>query len=99
MSNQTSEPVFDGERIRTLRKSRGLSAEKTARKADVSLRHLNRLEAGQRPNTSAVTLTRVALAMDTTVEYLLGITSDSRSIHELTNQHTASSTALVEVEE
>jgi hypothetical protein len=38
------------------------------------------LEAGQRPKTSAVTLTRVALALDTTVEYLLGVTNDDRGI-------------------
>ena len=83
MDNSIPEPVFDGERIRALRKSRGLSAEKAARRADVNLRHFSRLEAGQRPNTSAVTLTRVALAMGTTVEYLLGVTSDNRGIHEL----------------
>ena len=83
MDNSIPEPVFDGERIRALRKSRGLSAEKAARRANVSLRHFSRLEAGQRPNTSAVTLTRVALAMGTTVEYLLGVTSDNRGIHEL----------------
>ncbi len=83
MDNSTPEPVFDGERIRTLRKSRGLSAEKVARRANVSLRNFSRLEAGQRPNTSAVTLTRVALALETTVEYLLGVTSDARSIYEL----------------
>ena len=82
MDNSTPEPVFDGERIRALRKSRGLSAEKVARRANVSLRHFSRLEAGQRPNTSAVTLTRIALALDTTVEYLLGVTDDARSIHD-----------------
>ncbi len=84
MDNSTPEPVFDGERIRALRKSRGLSAEKVARRANVSLRNFSRLEAGQRPNTSAVTLARVALALETTVEHLLGVTSDSRSIQELT---------------
>ncbi len=82
MDNSAPEPVFDGERIRALRKSRGLSAEKVARRADISLRHLNRLQAGERPNTSAVTLARVALALDTTVEYLLGVTDDTRSIHD-----------------
>ncbi len=82
MNNPMPEPVFDGERIRALRKSLGLSAEKAARRANVSLRHFSRLEAGQRPNTSAVTLTRVALALDTTVEYLLDVTDDTRSIHD-----------------
>ena len=85
MDNSTPEPVFDGERIRALRKSRGLSAEKVARRANVSLRNFSRLEAGQRPNTSAVTLTRVALALETTVEYFLGVTDDTRSIHDWRN--------------
>ena len=84
MNESIAQPVFDGERLRALRKIRGLSAEKVARRADVSLRHLHRLEAGQRPNTAALTLTRVALALGTTVEYLLGTTEDNRSIHEMT---------------
>lgn len=83
MSNSTLEPVFEGSRLKALRFERGLSAEEAARRSDVSLRHLLRLEAGQRPNTSAVTLFRIAQALNTTVEYLLRAASDSRSIHEL----------------
>ena len=83
LNNSTPNPAFIGDRLKALRFERGLSAEKVARRADISLRHLNRLQAGERPNTSAVTLARVALALDTTVEYLLGVTSDDRSIHEL----------------
>jgi len=74
------EPVFDGERLGALRKRRKLSAEKAARRADVSTRHFRRLEAGQRPNTAAITLARIALALDTTVEYFLGLTDDDRAI-------------------
>ncbi len=81
-SNPIPDPVFDGERIRALRFERGLSAEKVARRANISLRNLNRLQAGQRPNTSAVTLTRIALALETTVEYLMGVTDDARRIHD-----------------
>ncbi len=84
MNHSIPEPPVFGRRMRALRKQHGLAAEAVARRANVSLRHLHRLEAGQRPNTSAITLTRVALALDTTVEYLLGITEDSRSIHQLT---------------
>ena len=71
-------------RLKTLRKEKGLSAEQIARKANVSVRHLRRLEAGQRPNTSAITLARVAVALGTTVEYLLGLTNDTRCIQKLT---------------
>ena len=50
---------------------------------NVSVRHLRRLEAGQRPNTSAVTLARVATALGTTVEHLLDLTTDARGIGEM----------------
>jgi transcriptional regulator with XRE-family HTH domain len=82
----TDRPELIFERLKALRNEQGLSAEQAARKADVSVRHLRRLEAGQRPNTSAVTLARVALALGTTVEYLLGLTDDARSIQQLTER-------------
>lgn len=37
-----------------------------------------RLERGERPNLYAITLARIALALDTNIEYLLGLTD---SIH------------------
>ena len=82
----TNQPDLIFERLKALRKAQGLSAEQIARKADVSVRHLRRLEAGQRPNTSAVTLACVATALGTTVEYLLGLTNDTRSIQQLTER-------------
>jgi transcriptional regulator with XRE-family HTH domain len=85
MNTNPPELIFG--RLKALRKERGLSAEQVARKADVSVRHLRRLEAGQRPNTSAVTLARVAMALGTTVEYLLGLTDDTRSIQKLTERN------------
>jgi transcriptional regulator with XRE-family HTH domain len=81
---ETCTPAFDAERLKALRKGSGFSAEQLARKAEVSERHFRRLETGDRPNTSAVTLTRVAVALGTTVEYLVGVTDDPRSIHEMT---------------
>ena len=84
MENQPLEPIFDGRRLRAVRKNRGLSAENLARRANITVRHIWRLEADQRPNTSAVTLARVALALGTTVEYIVHITDDPRGIHELT---------------
>jgi transcriptional regulator with XRE-family HTH domain len=79
-----NQPELKFERLKALRKKQGLSAERVARKANVSVRHLRRLEAGQRPNTSAVTLACVATALGTTVEYLLGLTNDANSIQKLT---------------
>jgi transcriptional regulator with XRE-family HTH domain len=83
---EMNRPELDFERMKALRQEQGLSAEQIARKANVSVRHLRRLEAGQRPNTAAVTLARVAIALGTTVEYLLGLTEDAHSIQQLTER-------------
>ena len=40
----------------------------------VTARHIWRLEAGKRPNVAAVTLARIALAVDVDINYLLGLT-------------------------
>jgi transcriptional regulator with XRE-family HTH domain len=83
----TERPELNFERLKALRKEQGLSAEQIARKADVSVRHLRRLEAGQRPNTSAVTLARVALALGTTMEHLLGLADDPQDIKQVTERN------------
>ena len=76
MKNQVSEPAFNGKRMRALRKQRGLSAEAVARRANLSTRHIWRLEAGKRPRVAAVTLARIALALDTTLDYLMGLSDE-----------------------
>ena len=58
------EPIFDGARLRAVRKERGLSARDVERMAKVTARHIWRLEAGKRPNVAAVTLARIALAIE-----------------------------------
>jgi transcriptional regulator with XRE-family HTH domain len=68
------EPVFDGARLRAMRKERGLSARDVERMAKVTARHIWRLEAGKRPNVAAVTLARIALTLDVDIDYLLGLT-------------------------
>ena len=75
---------FDGHRLQARRQRRGVSAEDLAIASGVSARHIWRLEAGERPNVAAVTLARIAQVLDTTLEYLLGLTDDIRSIRELT---------------
>ena len=69
-------PAFDGQRLRRLRRSRGLPAHRLAEQANLSTRHIWRLEAGTRPRVAAVTLARIALALDTSVDYLLGLTDN-----------------------
>ena len=68
------EPAFDGARLRAMRKERGLSADDVERMAKVTARHIWRLEAGKRPNVAAVTLARIALAVEVDINYLLGLT-------------------------
>jgi transcriptional regulator with XRE-family HTH domain len=74
---------FDGRRLQSLRKQQGIGVDDLSIASGVSARHIWRLEAGQRPNTSAVILARVAWALGTTVEYLVGLTDDSRGIQEV----------------
>lgn len=73
---KSKEPAFDGARLRAMRKERGLSVHEVEQMAGVTARHIWRLEAGKRPNVAAVTLARIAVAIDVDVNYLLGL-SDS----------------------
>jgi transcriptional regulator with XRE-family HTH domain len=72
----TAEPALDGARLRRLRRERGLSAHKLAERANLCVRQIWRLEAGHRPNVRAVTVARIALALTTTMDYLMGLSQD-----------------------
>ncbi|MBN2005208.1 MAG: helix-turn-helix transcriptional regulator [Anaerolineae bacterium] len=76
METLTRTPAFDGQRLRALRQQHGWSAERLARRADLSTRHVWRLERNHRPQVAAVTVARLALALETTLEFLLGLTDD-----------------------
>ena len=65
---------FDGARLRALRQARDLSIAQVAQATGLTSRHLYRLEANQRPNVWGVTVARLAQALDTTCDYLLGLT-------------------------
>jgi transcriptional regulator with XRE-family HTH domain len=58
-------------RIRALRKQRGLAQEALARRADVSLNLVGRLELGMVKNPHYLTLVGLARALDVTVEELV----------------------------
>ena len=75
--DQTAEqkdPFFQGQRLRRLRRERGMSVHLLARQAGLCPRQIWRLEAGDRPNVRATTVARIALALGTSVDYLLGLT-------------------------
>jgi len=62
-----------GERVRALRHVRGISAERLARKSDVSLRHLYKIENNVRPKVWGMTIGRIAQALGTSLDYLMGL--------------------------
>ena len=65
-----------GARIRALREDRGWDAGVLAYKTGVSASYIYKLETGGRANASADILGRMADALETTIEYLIGATND-----------------------
>ena len=61
-----------GKRVRTARKSAGLSQEALARQAEMSLRALNSLERGESSDPHYSTLVGIADALDMSIGELLG---------------------------
>jgi len=57
--------------IKTLRKDRGLSQEKLARKADILYSTLNKIETNVIKNPSVFSVAKIAKALDTEIEKLL----------------------------
>lgn len=84
MNGSRVAPSANKQRMKVLRLDRRMRAGEVAQQAGISVAQVYRLEAGERPNVAAVTLARVAQALNTTLEYLLGLTDDARGIHELT---------------
>jgi len=72
----TAELALDGKRLRQLRRERGLSARRLAEHADLCVRQIWRMEAGHRPNVRAITVARIALALATSMDYLMGLTEE-----------------------
>ncbi len=65
-----------GPRLRSLREDRDLDVGQLAYKAGLHPSTIRKIEAGDRPNASGVLLVRLADALDTTTDYLLGRTDD-----------------------
>lgn len=63
-----------GARIREMRDARGLTQGQLAYKADTTVTQISRLENDERPGAQAIIVARVAAALDTTVDYLMGLT-------------------------
>ena len=65
-----------GPRLRSLREHRGLDVGQLAYKSGVHISTIHKIENNDRPNTSGVILARLADALGTTTDYLLGRTND-----------------------
>lgn len=64
-------------RLREVRERRRMSIKEVAEAAGLSVSQLYRLEKGERPRTAAVTLARIARALDTSLDYLLGLKDEA----------------------
>lgn len=60
-----------GDNIRKFRNQKGLSQEKLARLADVSLPTLTKIEAGETPNPTIETVKSLASALNISIDNLL----------------------------
>ena len=69
-----------GTRIKSLREGRDWDVGQLAYKSHVSAGYIYKLENNERPNVSGVILAQLAVALSTTVEYLLGLTNDPRPL-------------------
>ncbi len=65
-----------GERVRVLREVRGLSQGRLAAQAGLNASQVWRVERDERPGVQAVKVGRLAAALQTTSDYLLGLTPD-----------------------
>jgi len=63
-------------RLRQVREARNLSIRELANRAQLSVSQLYRLEKGERPRVAALTLARLAQALDTSLDFLLGLRED-----------------------
>ncbi len=67
---------FVGERLHDLREALGLSRNQLAREAGVSQGYLSDLENGKKSTPSGPILAKVAAALGTSTDYLLGLSTD-----------------------
>lgn len=69
------EKLIVGERVKTLRERKGFTLKELATKVKLSIGFIGDIEAG-RGKPSLVTLNKLAQALETTTDYLLGRTND-----------------------
>ena len=90
--NDIQSIAFRGNRLRALRHKRGLSADKVARLTGLTTHHVYRLERGERPHVWGITVAKLAVALETTTDYLLNLTADPRQPQRTVLTYDASAT-------
>jgi transcriptional regulator with XRE-family HTH domain len=68
-----------GARVKQLREANQWTQGQLAYRADTSSAQINRIENNKRPRVSAIIVGRVARALDTSMDYLLGLTNSPLS--------------------
>jgi len=71
MSRQNNSKSTIAKNIRKLRQSKGISQDRLSKIADLSLNSVVNIEAGNNPNPTIETLTKIAKALDVSIEQLL----------------------------
>ena len=66
-----------GERVRALMTRAGLGPGQVAYKSGLSPAQIYRILAGERPKAQVATVAKIAQALSTTTDYLLGLTANS----------------------
>jgi transcriptional regulator with XRE-family HTH domain len=69
-------PQLKGSRVRELRERLGLTQEELAKRAGLERSHISQMESGRRANVEAWVLARLAAALNTSMDYLLGLTDN-----------------------
>ena len=77
------ERMMIGERIKAIRKEKGLSITKLAKQAGVSKSYLSYIERNIQNNPSLQFLGKIAVPLDTTIEYLLNETKTENQLVEI----------------
>ncbi len=76
MDSQETTIGFRGERMRQLRHAQKISADRLGRRCELTIRHIYRVENNQKPNVWAVTVAKIARALHTSMDYLMGLTDN-----------------------
>jgi len=76
MTLDFSDIKFRGDRLRELRHRRQISADRVSKAAGLTTHQIFRLERGERPHTWGITVAKLARVLETTSDYLLGLTDN-----------------------